>query len=46
MKTVVDSTTGKVKFCFFGETEISENEIIIDATATGAFYNFETKDFF
>ena len=46
MKTVIDKITGEVKYCFFGETEISENEIIIDAIATGNFYNQETQEFY
>jgi len=46
MKTVVNELTGKVKYCFFGETALAENEIIIDAIATGDFYDFEIQDFF
>lgn len=46
MKTVIDKTTGEVKYCFFEETELNENEIIIDLPATGNFYNFEKKEFY
>lgn len=46
MKTVVNAKTGEVKYCFFGETELSENEIIIDLPATGNFYNFDKKEFY
>lgn len=46
MKTVIDKTTGEVKYCFFDETELTENEIIIDLPATGNFYNFEKKEFY
>lgn len=46
MKTVIDKTTGEVKYCFFKETKLTENEIIVDEIATGNFYNQETKVFF
>lgn len=46
MKTVVNELTGQVKYCFFEETLLAENEIIIDAIATGDFYDFEIKKFF
>lgn len=46
MKTVVNSITGEVKYCFFEETELTENEIIIDLPATGKFYNFDKKEFY
>lgn len=46
MKTVVNSKTGEVLYCFFDECEILENEIIIDLPATGAFYNFDKKEFY
>lgn len=46
MKTVVNELTGQVKYCFFEETLLAENEIIIDAIATGDFYDFEIKEFF
>jgi hypothetical protein len=46
MKTVVNSKTGEVLYCFFDECKISENEIIIDLPATGNFYNFEKKEFY
>ena len=46
MQTVIDKNTGEVKYCFFGETSLTENEIIVDAVATGNFYNQETKVFF
>ena len=46
MKTVVNELTGQVKYCFFEETLLTENEIIIDAIATGNFYNLETKEFY
>jgi hypothetical protein len=46
MKTVVNSKTGEVKYCFFEETELTENEMIIDLPATGKFYDFEKKEFY
>ena len=46
MKTVVNELTGEVKYCFFEQTALAENEIIIDAIATGDFYNFENQEFF
>jgi hypothetical protein len=46
MKTVVNELTGEVKYCFFNETALAENEIIVDAIATGDFYDFEIQDFF
>lgn len=46
MKTVVNAKTGEVKYCFFNETELTENEMIIDAIATGAFYDFDKKEFY
>lgn len=46
MKTVIDKNTGQVLYSFFGDVEISENEILIEAEATGSFYNFETKQFY
>jgi hypothetical protein len=46
MKTVVNQLTGEVKYCFFEQTALAENEIIVDAIATGNFYNFETKEFY
>lgn len=46
MKTVVNELTGQVLYCFFEETALAENEIIIDAIATGDFYDFEIKNFF
>lgn len=46
MKTVINKITGEVLYCFFDNCEILENEIIIDAIATGNFYNFETKEFY
>ena len=46
MKTVVNELTGEVKYCFFNETALAENEIIIDEIATGDFYDFEIKKFF
>jgi hypothetical protein len=46
MKTVIDKNTGEVKYCFFEETEISENETIVEEIATGNFYNQEKKEFF
>ena len=46
MKTVIDKTTGQVLKSFFGEVEITENEILVEAEATGNFYNIETKEFF
>lgn len=46
MKTVIDKNTGDVKYCFFGETALTETEMIIDAIATGNFYNFETNEFY
>lgn len=46
MKTVVNELTGQVLYCFFEETALAENEIIIDEIAKGTFYNFETKEFF
>lgn len=46
MKTVVNELTGEVKYCFFEQTALAENEIIIDAIATGDFYDFENQKFF
>jgi hypothetical protein len=46
MKTVIDKNTGQVKYCFFEETSLAENEIIIDAIATGNFYNLATNEFY
>jgi hypothetical protein len=46
MKTVVNELTGQVLYCFFEETVLAENEIIIDAIATGDFYDFEIQKFF
>ena len=46
MQTVIDKNTGQVLYCFFEETEISENETIVVEIATGNFYNFETKEFY
>jgi hypothetical protein len=46
MKTVVNTITGQVLRCFFGEIEIFENEILIEAEATGNFYNFEENIFY
>ena len=46
MKTVIDKNTFEVKYCFFEETVLAENEIIIDAIATGNFYNQETQEFY
>ena len=46
MKTVVNSETGAVLYCFFGDTSLAENEMIIDLVATGNFYNFETQEFY
>jgi hypothetical protein len=46
MKTVVNAKTGEVLYCFFDETSLAENEIIIDLPATGNFYNFEKKEFY
>jgi len=46
MKTVVNELTGQVKYCFFEETTLAENEIIVDAIATGDFYDFEIENFF
>jgi hypothetical protein len=46
MKTVIDKNTGKVLYSFYGEVTITENEIIVEAEATGNFYNQETKVFF
>jgi len=46
MKTVIDKNTCEVKYCFFEETELAENEIIVDAIATGNFYNQETQEFY
>ena len=46
MKTVVDETTGEVKYCFFEDCQISENELIIGKPATGSFYDFKTEEFY
>ena len=46
MKTVIDKNTGQVLYCFFGDTSLAENEMIIDLVATGNFYNFETQEFY
>lgn len=46
MKTVIDKNTGEVLYCFFEETTLAENEIIINQIATGNFYNFETELFY
>lgn len=46
MKTVVNSETGQVLYCFFEQTSLAENEMIIDLAATGNFYNFETQEFY
>lgn len=46
MKTVVNKTTGEVLFCTLIEIEILENQTLIDAEATGNFYNFKTKEFY
>jgi len=46
MKTVIDKNTGQVLKSFFGEVEITENEILIEGEPTGNFYNFETKEFY
>jgi len=46
MKTVIDKQTGQVLKSFYGEVEITENEILVEAEATGNFYNIETKEFF
>ena len=46
MKTVIDNNTGEVKYCFFEQTALAENEMIVDAIATGNFYNFETNNFY
>lgn len=46
MQTVIDKETGAVLYCFFEETEIAENEIIINEIATDNFYNFKTRQFY
>jgi hypothetical protein len=46
MKTIVDKITGQILYSFFGEIEISENEVLIEREATGNYYNFETQEFY
>jgi len=46
MKTVIDKNTGQVLYSFFGEVTITENQILVEAEATGNFYNQETNQFY